>query len=217
MHTHSSDTDPITPLSEPERTLNRRRRRNKNVSIERKDKRQENPKEIFLPILDITHFQFFIKLIKLHDPMENADDEPMWATDRVVAPTHGLTITIPETANEFAIKGNHLTLVKGNQFDGCNKTDPHKHIHEFLGVCDMFIYGATKTEEVRLMMFPLSLTGEAKTWIDELDEGTIETWDERQTTFISKFSPQLYSIDFSKKSEDFPKINVKLSLKHGIV
>nr|GEU81957.1 reverse transcriptase domain-containing protein [Tanacetum cinerariifolium] len=45
------------------------------------------------------------------------DDEPMWATDHVVAPTPGFAITIPETANEFAIKGNHLTLVKGNQFD----------------------------------------------------------------------------------------------------
>nr|GEV38641.1 hypothetical protein [Tanacetum cinerariifolium] len=33
------------------------------------------------------------------------DDEPMWAADRVVAPTLGFAITIPETANEFAIKG----------------------------------------------------------------------------------------------------------------
>ncbi|GJT52248.1 reverse transcriptase domain-containing protein [Tanacetum coccineum] len=32
------------------------------------------------------------------------DDEPMWAADRVVALTPGSTITIPETANEFAIK-----------------------------------------------------------------------------------------------------------------
>ncbi|GJZ00897.1 hypothetical protein Tco_0518326, partial [Tanacetum coccineum] len=29
----------------------------------------------------------------------------------------------------------------------------------------------TKNEVVRLMMFPLSLTGEAKTWLDELNEG----------------------------------------------
>ncbi|GJS63172.1 hypothetical protein Tco_0677736 [Tanacetum coccineum] len=34
------------------------------------------------------------------------DDEPMWATDRVVAPTPGSAITLSETANEFAIKGN---------------------------------------------------------------------------------------------------------------
>ncbi|GJV53058.1 reverse transcriptase domain-containing protein [Tanacetum coccineum] len=43
------------------------------------------------------------------------------------------------------------------------------------------------------MMFPYpltgSLTGEAKTWLDELNEGTIETWDEFQTAFISRFFP----------------------------
>ncbi|GJT34293.1 hypothetical protein Tco_0924712 [Tanacetum coccineum] len=60
------------------------------------------------------------------------DDEPMWAADRVVAPTLSPTITIHETANEFAIKGNHLTLVKGNQYDGRIRTDPHKHIHKFI-------------------------------------------------------------------------------------
>ncbi|GJT76079.1 hypothetical protein Tco_1042804 [Tanacetum coccineum] len=44
------------------------------------------------------------------------DDEPMWAADRVVAPTPDPSITILETANEFAIKGNHLTLVKGRRY-----------------------------------------------------------------------------------------------------
>ncbi|GJW10240.1 hypothetical protein Tco_1576067 [Tanacetum coccineum] len=91
------------------------------------------------------------------------DDEPMWAADHVVAPTPGSAITIPEIANEFAIKGNHLTLVKGNQFDGRTKTNPHKRIHEFLRIYDMFKYKDTENEAVRLMMFPLSLTGEAKT------------------------------------------------------
>ncbi|GJT26593.1 hypothetical protein Tco_0906868 [Tanacetum coccineum] len=66
------------------------------------------------------------------------DNEPMWATDHVVSPTPGSAITIPETANRFAIKD-------------------------------------TENEVVRLMMFPLSLTGEAKTWLDELNEGTIKT------------------------------------------
>nr|GEU34310.1 reverse transcriptase domain-containing protein [Tanacetum cinerariifolium] len=67
------------------------------------------------------------------------DDEPMWAADHVVSSTPGSAITIPETANEIAIKGNHLTLGKGNQFDDRTKTDPYKHIHEFLGICDIEI------------------------------------------------------------------------------
>ncbi|GJX81131.1 reverse transcriptase domain-containing protein [Tanacetum coccineum] len=111
------------------------------------------------------------------------------AADHVVAPTPGSVITIPKTGNEFAIKGNHLNLVKGNQFDGRTKTDPLKHINEFLRICDIFKYRDTKNEAVRLMMFPLSLTGEAKTWLDELNKGTIETRDELRTAFISRFFP----------------------------
>ncbi|GKC09554.1 reverse transcriptase domain-containing protein [Tanacetum coccineum] len=45
----------------------------------------------------------------------------------------------------------------------------------------------TENEDVRLMMFPLSLIEEAKTWMDELNEGTIKTWDELRTAFISRF------------------------------
>ncbi|GKB50392.1 reverse transcriptase domain-containing protein [Tanacetum coccineum] len=122
------------------------------------------------------------------------DDEPMWASDHVVAPTPSSAITIPEIANKFTIKCNHLTLVKGNQFDGRTKTDPQKHIHEFLGICDMFKYRDTKNEVVSLMMFPLSLTGEAKTWLNELNKGTIETCDELRTAFISRFfRPALFN------------------------
>ncbi|GKD48148.1 reverse transcriptase domain-containing protein [Tanacetum coccineum] len=56
----------------------------------------------------------------------------------------------------------------------------------------MFKYKDTENEVVRLMMFPLSLTGEAKTWLDELNEGTIETWDELRTAFISHFFPPAF-------------------------
>nr|GEX41556.1 hypothetical protein [Tanacetum cinerariifolium] len=40
------------------------------------------------------------------------DDEPIWATDRIVALTPVFAITIPETTNEFAIKVIMEYLVK---------------------------------------------------------------------------------------------------------
>ncbi|GJS71047.1 hypothetical protein Tco_0703888 [Tanacetum coccineum] len=43
------------------------------------------------------------------------DDEPMWAADSVVAPTPGSTITIPETANEVAIKDFDALLDEGSE------------------------------------------------------------------------------------------------------
>nr|GEV35939.1 reverse transcriptase domain-containing protein [Tanacetum cinerariifolium] len=96
-----------------------------------------------MPILGINYFHHFLVTLQTLNLM---DDEPMWAADHVVAPTPGSAITNPETANEFSIKGNHLTLVKGNQFDGRIKIDSNKHIHEFLGICDMFKYIDTENE-----------------------------------------------------------------------
>ncbi|GJQ98277.1 reverse transcriptase domain-containing protein [Tanacetum coccineum] len=187
MHTRASNFKLVEPLAEPERTLNRRLcRRNRSVPYDQRNNPLQHPRIVYPPILNINYFCHFLGILRNYDPM---DDEPMWAADRVVAPTPGSAITIPETANEFAIKGTHLTLVKGNQFDGRTKTDPHKHIYEFLIICYMFKYRDTENEAVRLMMFPLSLTGEAKTWMDELNEGTIETWDELRTAFISRFFP----------------------------
>ncbi|GJZ16797.1 reverse transcriptase domain-containing protein [Tanacetum coccineum] len=183
MHTRASDFE----LVEPERTLNRRlRRQNRRVPYDQRNNPPQHPRIVYPPILNINYFCHFLDILRNYDPM---DDEPMWAVDRVVALTPDSVITIPKTANKFAIKSNHLTLVKGNQFDGRTKTDPHKHIDEFLGVYDMFKYKDTKNEVVRLMMFPQSLTGEPKTRLDELNEGTIKTYDELRTAFISRFLP----------------------------
>ncbi|GKC62620.1 hypothetical protein Tco_1095218 [Tanacetum coccineum] len=161
MHTRASNYELVEPLPETEHTLNRRlRRRNRRVPFDQRNNPPQNPRIVYPPILDINYFCHFLFTLENLYPM---DDEPMWAAESVVAPTPGFAITISETVNEFAIKGNHLTLIKGNQFDGRTKTDPHKHIHEFLEICDMFKYKDTENEAVRLMMFPLSLTGEAKT------------------------------------------------------
>ncbi|GJT96641.1 hypothetical protein Tco_1092159 [Tanacetum coccineum] len=183
VHTRASNFELVEPLPEPECTLNQRLRlRNRRVSFDQRNNLPQHPRIVYPPILNINYFRHFLDILRNNDPI---DDEPMWAADRVVALTLGSAITILETENEFAIKGNHLTLVKGNQFDGRTKTDPHKHIYEFLRICDMFKYRDTENEAVHLMMFPLSLTREAKTWLDELNEGTIETWDELRTAFIS--------------------------------
>ncbi|GJW12536.1 hypothetical protein Tco_1578363 [Tanacetum coccineum] len=148
-----------------------RRVRHQRVSYDQRNNPLQYPRIVYPLILNINYFRHFLDILRNYDPI---DDEPIWAADCVVAPTPGSAITNPEAANEFAIKGNHLTLVKGNQFDGRAKTNPHKHIHEFLRIYDMFKYRDTENEVVPLMMFPLSLTGEAKTWLDELNEGNAQ-------------------------------------------
>ncbi|GJX20547.1 hypothetical protein Tco_0223224 [Tanacetum coccineum] len=104
MHTRASNSELVEPLPEPERTLNRRlRRRNRRVPFDQRNNPPQHPRIVYPPILNINYFRHFLDILRNYDPM---DDEPMWAADCFVAPTPGSAITIPETANEFAIKGS---------------------------------------------------------------------------------------------------------------
>ncbi|GJT23368.1 hypothetical protein Tco_0893305 [Tanacetum coccineum] len=103
MHTRASNYELVELLHKPERTLNqRRRRRNRRVPFNQRNNPPKNLRIVYPPILDINYFCHFLVTVENLFPM---DDEPMWAADHVVAPTPGFVITIPETANEFAI--NH--------------------------------------------------------------------------------------------------------------
>ncbi|GJW47488.1 hypothetical protein Tco_0079134 [Tanacetum coccineum] len=102
MHTRASNSELVEPLPEPERTLNRRlRRRNRRVPFDQRKNPPHHPRIVYPPILNINYFRHFLDILQNYDAM---DDESMWAADHVVAPTPGSAITVPETANEFAIK-----------------------------------------------------------------------------------------------------------------
>ncbi|GJV17791.1 hypothetical protein Tco_1363114 [Tanacetum coccineum] len=103
MHTRTSNSELVEPLPEPEHTLNHRR--NRRVPFDQRNNPPQNPRIVYPLILNINYFRHFLITLKNLYPI---DDEPMWAANRVVALTLGFAITIPEIANEFAIKGNAL-------------------------------------------------------------------------------------------------------------
>ncbi|GJS52727.1 reverse transcriptase domain-containing protein [Tanacetum coccineum] len=83
-----------------------------------------------------------------------------------------------------------MQIIRDNQFDGRIWSYPHQHIANFLKISNFFQYGENQEEPVMLRTFPFSLSREAKTWLNELDEGTITSWNELREYFISRyFSP----------------------------
>nr|XP_043633157.1 uncharacterized protein LOC122604335 [Erigeron canadensis] len=117
-------------------------------------------------------------------------DRPMMERTRAVAPMPGSAIVLPSLGDSFSVKGHHLKLIQDNQFDGRANSDPHKHVSKFTSLCKMFKYGGNVTDDdVQLSLFPSSLTGEARAWFDELDEGTITTWNQLREEFVSRFFP----------------------------
>ncbi|GKB00465.1 hypothetical protein Tco_0828458 [Tanacetum coccineum] len=102
MHTRASNSELVEALPEPEHTPNQRlRRRNRRVPYDQRNNPPQNPRIVYPPILNIKYFSYFLDILRNYDPI---DDEPMWAADHVVALTPGFAITIPETANDIAIK-----------------------------------------------------------------------------------------------------------------
>ncbi|GKC91331.1 hypothetical protein Tco_1151980 [Tanacetum coccineum] len=106
------------------------------------------------------------------------DDQPMWYSNRTVALTLSSAIIQLSISNNFCIKGTHMQMIRDNQFDGRIRFDPHRHIADFLEISNLFQYGENQEEAVKLRTFPFSLSGEAKIWLNELDEGTITLWNE---------------------------------------
>ncbi|GJV82133.1 reverse transcriptase domain-containing protein [Tanacetum coccineum] len=85
-------------------------------------------------------------------------------------------------------------MIRGNKFDGYLWADLYDHIRDFLIIYNMFRYGETHSEAVKLLIFPFSLSDEAKTWFNKLNEESITSWEQMKKAFINRFfQPSLFN------------------------
>ncbi|GKA10118.1 reverse transcriptase domain-containing protein [Tanacetum coccineum] len=109
------------------------------------------------------------------------------------APTGGFEDAIvipPFQADNFELKPSLITLVQSNKFYGDgDKTDPHGHIRYFEKITNNFRYQNVPSTTVKLLLFPFSIDGVAKTWLDKEPPQSILTWDDLVSKFIHKFFP----------------------------
>ncbi|GJR95364.1 putative ribonuclease H-like domain-containing protein [Tanacetum coccineum] len=108
------------------------------------------------------------------------------------APTEGYedAIVVPEIeATNFEIKHGLLTLVQNKQFFGHDKEDPHAHIRYFNKITSTLRYPNVPTTSIKLMLFPFSLEGAARIWLEKEPPRSIQTWDDLVAKFINQFFP----------------------------
>ncbi|GKF00400.1 hypothetical protein Tco_0023750 [Tanacetum coccineum] len=97
-----------------------------------------------------------------------ADNRTM--AELLQAPTEGYedAIVVPEIeAANFEIKHGLLTLVQNKQFFEHDKEDPNAHIRYFNKITSTLRYLNVPTTSIKLMLFPFSLEGSARIWLEK--------------------------------------------------
>ncbi|GJT30728.1 reverse transcriptase domain-containing protein [Tanacetum coccineum] len=108
------------------------------------------------------------------------------------APTEGYAeaIIVPPIPTEhFELKHSLINLVTSKQFFGFEKEDPHAHIRYFNKITSTLKYKDVPETSIKLMLFPFSIDGPARIWLDKEPSRSILTWDDRVSKFINHFFP----------------------------
>ncbi|GJZ54183.1 reverse transcriptase domain-containing protein, partial [Tanacetum coccineum] len=140
----------------------------------------------------------FVEPFNLVEPIENQAppvvtmDDNRTMAQLLEAPTVGYedAIVVPEiTADNFELKHGLLTLVQNKQFFGHDKEDPHAHIRYFNKITSTMKFPNVPSTSVKLMLFPFSLEGATRIWLEKEPPRSILTWDDLVSKFINKFFP----------------------------
>nr|GFC18390.1 reverse transcriptase domain-containing protein [Tanacetum cinerariifolium] len=106
------------------------------------------------------------------------------------APIEGYedAIVVPQiNANNFELKQTLINLVQSNQFT--ERQDPHNHLRFFNKVTSTFRHLEVPNTTIKLLLFPFSLEGEARIWLDKEPPRSILTWEDLVSKFINQFFP----------------------------
>ncbi|GJS38880.1 hypothetical protein Tco_0563923 [Tanacetum coccineum] len=90
----------------------------------------------------------------------------------------------PINANNFELKQPLINLVQSNKFTG--RQDPHNHLRFFNKVTSTFRHPEVPNTSVKLLLFPFSLDGEARDWLDKEPPRSILTWDDLMNKMLNE-------------------------------
>ncbi|GJT74856.1 hypothetical protein Tco_1041581 [Tanacetum coccineum] len=98
------------------------------------------------------------------------------------------------TSNDIKINlsKEFLEELQKNTYHGWIDEDVIDHIAKVLEIVDLIRVPGTDSHQLRMKIFPLSLTDEARQWWIDEGEGKITVWEELVEKFFCKFYPDSY-------------------------
>nr|GEY13480.1 reverse transcriptase domain-containing protein [Tanacetum cinerariifolium] len=97
------------------------------------------------------------------------------------APTEGYAEAIvvpPILAEHFELKHSLINMMTSDQFFRLEKDNPHDHIHWFNKITSTIKYKDVPNSAIKLILFPFSLAGEARCWLEKEPPRSILTWED---------------------------------------
>ncbi|GJT42133.1 reverse transcriptase domain-containing protein [Tanacetum coccineum] len=136
-----------------------------------------------------------------------ADNRTM--AQRLQAPTGGFDSAIvvpPINANNFELKSSLINLVQNRIFRGTPDEEPHAHIRHFESITNNQRYPDVPNTTLKLLLFPFSIDGVAKQWLDKEPPNSIFTWDDLVSKFINYFFPPSKTTQLRNEITNFHQI-----------
>nr|GEY03676.1 reverse transcriptase domain-containing protein [Tanacetum cinerariifolium] len=122
------------------------------------------------------------------------------------APTEGCAeaIVVPLIlAEQFELKHSLINMMTSEQFFGLEKDNPHDHIHWFNKITSTIKYKDVPNSVVKLILFPFSLAGAARQWLEKEPPRSITTWDDLVSKFINEFFPPSRTTNLRNEISNF--------------
>nr|GEX96756.1 reverse transcriptase domain-containing protein [Tanacetum cinerariifolium] len=94
-------------------------------------------------------------------------------------------------------------LVTSKQFFGFEKEDPYAHIRWFNKITSTMKYKDVPETTIKLMLFPFSINGPDRIWLEKEPPRSIETWDDLVSKFINKFFPPSKTTNLRNEISNF--------------
>ncbi|GJU77938.1 retrovirus-related pol polyprotein from transposon TNT 1-94 [Tanacetum coccineum] len=174
--TRSSSNELFTPYKEPEREFQSSRRHFKTLSLD----------ELRSPDFKLLSDQEYSE-----EEVAKIMAETMKQYMSKTRADYGSGVVRPkiEDKDNFELKGQFLKELHTNTFRGSDHEDANEHIEKVLEIVDLFHIPNITIDQVMLRSFPMSLTGVASRWLRNKPTGSITTWEDLKTKFLSKYCP----------------------------
>ncbi|GJY04884.1 putative ribonuclease H-like domain-containing protein [Tanacetum coccineum] len=106
--------------------------------------------------------------------------------------------------------------LRANTFSRSDHKDANEHIEKVFEIVDLFHIPNITIDQVMLRAFPMSLTGPAIRWLRNKPSGSITTWGDLKTKFLSKYCLPARTAKKMEKINNFQQEpDEKTSIKLG--